>query len=103
MVYWILFISQHANMFYWLVGWLVNVGCQRLIKQTFPPPPPPSCFQQTVSSDQGWSDILQTVGVSGDGEGVSFDGFWGLVNSLATTQHGLLSLDKVSKCNCIVL
>jgi len=39
MVYWILFISQHANMFYWLVGWLVNVGCQRLIKRTFPPSP----------------------------------------------------------------
>ncbi|CAL8295672.1 unnamed protein product [Merluccius merluccius] len=58
---------------------------------------------RTTGSDQGWSDILQKMGVSGEGEGISFERFWGLVQSLATTQHGLLSLDKVSKCSCIVL
>ncbi|KAG7274421.1 hypothetical protein CRUP_023894 [Coryphaenoides rupestris] len=60
---------------------------------------------ETTTSDQGWSDILQKMGMSGDGDGdgISFERFWGLVQSLATTQHGLLSLDKVSKCSCIVL
>ncbi|KAJ3608847.1 hypothetical protein NHX12_023377 [Muraenolepis orangiensis] len=59
-------------------------------------------FAKTVGSDQGWSDIMQKMGVSG-GEGISFERFWGLIQGLATTQHGLLSMDKVSKCTCIVL
>jgi len=58
---------------------------------------------KTVGTDAGWSEILQKMGVSGDGEGVSFERFWSLIQSQATQQHGLLSLDKVSKCSCIVL
>jgi hypothetical protein len=47
--------------------------------------------------------MLQKMGVSGDGEGVSFERFWSLIQSQATQQYGLSSLDKVSKCSCIVL
>ncbi|CAL8363496.1 S100 calcium binding protein V2 [Gadus morhua] len=57
----------------------------------------------TVGTDAGWSEMLQKMGVSGDGEGVSFERFWSLIQSQATQQYGLSSLDKVSKCSCIVL
>lgn len=58
---------------------------------------------KTINSDAAWTDILQKMGVGGEGgEGISFERFWGLVQSLATSQFGALS-DKVSKCSCIVL
>ncbi|XP_070703149.1 S100 calcium binding protein V2 [Pempheris klunzingeri] len=54
-----------------------------------------------VGSDQGLSEIMRKMGV-GDGEGISFKHFWNLIQSLATTQHGLLS-QKGSSCSCILV
>ncbi|XP_056154168.1 S100 calcium binding protein V2 [Lampris incognitus] len=56
---------------------------------------------KSAGSELGLSEILQKMGVS-DGEGISFKHFWSLIQSLATTQHGLLSAEKVSKCSCIL-
>ncbi|KAM3595971.1 uncharacterized protein V6R79_006123 [Siganus canaliculatus] len=55
-----------------------------------------------IGTDQGLSEILRKMGV-GDGEGVSFKHFWNLIQTLATTQHGLLGGQKCASCNCILL
>ncbi|KAL3983347.1 ribosomal protein S6 kinase beta [Sarotherodon galilaeus] len=55
-----------------------------------------------VGTDQGFGDILRKMGV-GDGEGISFKHFWNLIQSLATSQFGLLSGQKGSSCSCILL
>lgn len=47
-------------------------------------------------------DILRKMGV-GDGEGISFKHFWNLIQSLATSQHSLLSGQSGSSCSCILL
>lgn len=59
-----------------------------------------STMVKGVGSDQVMSEILRKMGV-GDGEGISFKHFWNLIQSLATTQHGLLSGQK--GCSCILL
>ncbi|XP_072768646.1 protein S100-A13-like [Nerophis lumbriciformis] len=53
-------------------------------------------------SEQGLGEIMRKMGV-GDGEGVSFSHFWTLIQSLATTQHGLLSGNTGSACSCALL
>uniref|UniRef100_A0A3P8SII8 S100/CaBP-9k-type calcium binding subdomain domain-containing protein n=1 Tax=Amphiprion percula TaxID=161767 RepID=A0A3P8SII8_AMPPE len=53
-------------------------------------------------TDQGLGEILRKMGV-GDGEGISFKHFWNLIQTVATTQHGLLSGQKGSSCSCILL
>ncbi|XP_070777939.1 S100 calcium binding protein V2 [Enoplosus armatus] len=53
-----------------------------------------------IGSEQGLGEILRKMGV-GDGEGISFKHFWNLIQSVATTQHGLLSGAK--GCSCILL
>ncbi|XP_026156460.1 S100 calcium binding protein V2 [Mastacembelus armatus] len=55
-----------------------------------------------VGTDQGMGEIMRKMGVS-DGEGISFKHFWNLIQSLATTQYGLLSSQKGSSCSCILL
>uniref|UniRef100_UPI0037E77D07 S100 calcium binding protein V2 n=1 Tax=Semicossyphus pulcher TaxID=241346 RepID=UPI0037E77D07 len=53
-------------------------------------------------SEQGLSEILRKMGV-GDGEGISFKHFWNLIQSVATSQYGLLASQMGSSCNCILL
>ncbi|KAI3358023.1 hypothetical protein L3Q82_002963 [Scortum barcoo] len=55
-----------------------------------------------TGTDQGLSEILRKMGV-GDGEGISFKHFWNLIQSLATSQHSLLSSQKGTSCSCILL
>lgn len=55
-----------------------------------------------IATDQGLSEILRKMGVV-DGEGISFKHFWTLIQSVATTQHGILSGQKGSSCSCILL
>lgn len=57
---------------------------------------------QGFGTDQGFGEILRKMGV-GDGEGISFKHFWTLIQSLASTQHGILSNQMGSSCNCILL
>lgn len=57
---------------------------------------------QGFGTDQGFGEILRKIGV-GDGEGISFKHFWTLIQSLASTQHGVLSNQMGSSCNCILL
>ncbi|CAK6970574.1 S100 calcium binding protein V2 isoform X2 [Scomber scombrus] len=55
-----------------------------------------------IGTEQGLGEIMRKMGV-GDGEGISFKHFWNLIQSVATTQHGLLSGQKGSSCSCILL
>lgn len=59
-------------------------------------------FVKGVGTDQGLGEILRKMGV-GDGEGISFKHFWNLIQTVATTQHGLLSGQKGTSCSCILL
>lgn len=52
---------------------------------------------KTSATDAGMGEILQQMGVK-EGEEISFKHFWSLIQSLASSQHGLLSNEKVSKC-----
>ncbi|KAF7648635.1 hypothetical protein LDENG_00153820, partial [Lucifuga dentata] len=54
-----------------------------------------------TGTDQGLTEILRKMGVA-EGEGISFKHFWGLIQSLASNQHDLLSAAK-GKCGCILL
>ncbi|XP_063040878.1 protein S100-A14-like [Engraulis encrasicolus] len=56
---------------------------------------------KTSMSEGGMGEILQQMGVK-DGEDISFKHFWNLIQTLATSQHGLLSHEKVSKCGCVM-
>ncbi|CAM4634219.1 unnamed protein product [Leuciscus chuanchicus] len=56
----------------------------------------------TLVKSDNFGDVLKQMGVK-DGEGISFKHFWGLIQNLATTQHGLLSQEKLSKCTCLLL
>ncbi|KAF7221590.1 S100 calcium binding protein V2 [Nothobranchius furzeri] len=55
-----------------------------------------------AGSDQNMGEIMQKMGVA-DGEGITFKHFWGLVQSLATSQHSLLSSQRASSCGCLLL
>ncbi|XP_031727094.1 S100 calcium binding protein V2, partial [Anarrhichthys ocellatus] len=55
-----------------------------------------------IGTDQGFGEILRKMGV-GDGEGISFKHFWNLIQSVATSQHGLLKGQTGSTCGCILL
>ncbi|XP_076013245.1 S100 calcium binding protein V2 [Genypterus blacodes] len=57
---------------------------------------------KTAGTEQGLSTILQTMGV-GDGEGISFKHFWNFIQSVASSQHGLLAGQTGTSCNCILL
>ncbi|KAI4892230.1 hypothetical protein NFI96_028209, partial [Prochilodus magdalenae] len=59
-------------------------------------------FVKTAGSDAGFGEVLKQMGVK-DGEGITFKHFWSLIQNLATSQYGLLSNEKVSKCGCILL
>ena len=91
--------TQISNIVWLALEFRVSTFYQTLFNKMNDPP----CSLQTVGTDAGWSEMLQKMGVSGDGEGVSFERFWSLIQSQATQQYGLSSLDKVSKCSCIVL
>ncbi|MED6261549.1 hypothetical protein AMECASPLE_021768 [Ameca splendens] len=54
-----------------------------------------------LNTEQGLGDILRKIGV-GDGEGVSFKHFWSLIESVASSQHNILSRSG-SSCSCILL
>uniref|UniRef100_A0A3B5KWA9 S100/CaBP-9k-type calcium binding subdomain domain-containing protein n=1 Tax=Xiphophorus couchianus TaxID=32473 RepID=A0A3B5KWA9_9TELE len=54
-----------------------------------------------VNTEQGLGEILRKMGV-GDGEGISFKHFWSLIESVASSQHNVLS-QAGSSCNCILL
>ncbi|XP_041739374.1 protein S100-A14-like [Coregonus clupeaformis] len=45
---------------------------------------------KTGGSEQGLGEVMRQMGVS-DGEEITFKHFWSLIQSLATTQHDLLS------------
>ncbi|XP_066538581.1 protein S100-A13-like [Hoplias malabaricus] len=51
---------------------------------------------------EGLGELLKEMDVK-DEKGVTFNNFWVLVNSLATTQYGLLQKDKSVKCTCLLL
>ncbi|XP_019723480.1 protein S100-A14 [Hippocampus comes] len=53
-------------------------------------------------TEQGLSEVLRKMGV-GDGEGISFSHFWNLIQTLATSQHGLLGGNKGTSCSCALL
>ncbi|XP_037650707.1 S100 calcium binding protein V2 [Sebastes umbrosus] len=56
-----------------------------------------------MGGEQGIGDIMRKMGV-GDGEGISFKHFWNLIQSVATSQHGLLANQMgSSKCSCIIM
>lgn len=57
---------------------------------------------QGFGTEQGFGEVLRKMGV-GDGEGISFKHFWTLIQSLASTQHGLLSGQKGPSCSCMLL
>ncbi|KAM4549814.1 S100 calcium binding protein V2 [Fundulus diaphanus] len=54
-----------------------------------------------INTEQGFGSILQKMGV-GDGEGISFKHFWSLIESVASSQHGILS-KAGSSCSCMLL
>uniref|UniRef100_A0A9J7Y417 S100 calcium binding protein V2 n=1 Tax=Cyprinus carpio carpio TaxID=630221 RepID=A0A9J7Y417_CYPCA len=56
----------------------------------------------TLVKSDNFGEVLKQMGVK-DGEGISFKHFWSLIQNLATTQHGLLSQEKLSKCTCLLL
>ncbi|XP_067365516.1 S100 calcium binding protein V2 [Channa argus] len=55
-----------------------------------------------IGTDQGLNEILRKMGVA-DGEGISFKHFWNLIQSVSTSQYGLLSGHKGTSCNCILM
>ncbi|XP_030644573.1 S100 calcium binding protein V2 [Chanos chanos] len=55
-----------------------------------------------TSGTDGLGEVLKQMGVN-DGEGITFKHFWNLIQTVATSQHGLLSHEKVSKCSCVLL
>ncbi|XP_036439386.1 protein S100-A13-like [Colossoma macropomum] len=57
---------------------------------------------KTAGEQEGLNELLKEMGVE-EGQGVTFENFWVLVNSLASTQFGLLQKDKSVKCNCLLL
>ncbi|KAJ8000218.1 hypothetical protein DPEC_G00202560 [Dallia pectoralis] len=57
---------------------------------------------KAAGSEQGLGEVMKTMGVA-DGEGISFKNFWAFIQQLASKQYGLLSNEKVSKCNCLLL
>ncbi|XP_017578829.1 S100 calcium binding protein V2 [Pygocentrus nattereri] len=59
-------------------------------------------LMKTGGSDAGFGEVLKQMGVK-DGEGITFKNFWNLIQNLATSQYGLLSNEKVSKCSCLLL
>ncbi|XP_075907762.1 S100 calcium binding protein V2 [Nelusetta ayraudi] len=50
----------------------------------------------------GGDDILRKMGVA-DGQSVSFSDFWTLIQSVATSQHSILSGQGGPSCSCILL
>uniref|UniRef100_A0A8C2BIK0 S100 calcium binding protein V2 n=2 Tax=Cyprinus carpio TaxID=7962 RepID=A0A8C2BIK0_CYPCA len=56
----------------------------------------------TLVKSDNFGEVLKQMGVK-DGEGISFKHFWSLIQNLATSQHGLLSQEKLSKCTCLLL
>ncbi|MCJ8728705.1 hypothetical protein PDJAM_G00007340 [Pangasius djambal] len=56
----------------------------------------------TPKDQEGLNQMLKEMDVA-EGQGVTFENFWKLVNSLATTQCGLLQKDKSVKCACLLL
>ncbi|XP_042597065.1 protein S100-A2-like [Cyprinus carpio] len=51
----------------------------------------------TAGDQEGLNKLLADLNVE-EGKGVTFTDFWGLVDSLATTQFGLQSNEKQVKC-----
>ncbi|XP_051991673.1 protein S100-A8-like [Xyrauchen texanus] len=47
-------------------------------------------------------EVLKQMDVK-EGEGISFKNFWSLIQNLASSQHSLLSNEKLSKCTCLLL
>ncbi|MCI4374559.1 hypothetical protein PGIGA_G00007420 [Pangasianodon gigas] len=56
----------------------------------------------TPKDQEGLNQMLKEMDVA-EGQEVTFENFWKLVNSLATTQCGLLQKDKSVKCACLLL
>ncbi|XP_017568561.1 protein S100-A13-like [Pygocentrus nattereri] len=57
---------------------------------------------KNAGEQEGLNELLKEMGVE-EGHGVTFENFWVLVNSLASTQFGLLQKDKSVKCTCLLL
>lgn len=47
-------------------------------------------------------EIMRKMGVA-DGEGISFSKFWNLIQSVASSQHSLLSSQRGTSCGCVLL
>ncbi|XP_066577738.1 protein S100-A13-like [Amia ocellicauda] len=54
-----------------------------------------------VNDDQLMGDLMKKLNIK-DSEGITFKEFWGLIQQLATSQHGLTSRDKSAK-SCQIL
>ncbi|XP_062865551.1 S100 calcium binding protein V2 [Trichomycterus rosablanca] len=57
---------------------------------------------KTSGTDAGFGEVLKQMGVK-DGEGITFDHFWKLIQNVAGSQYGQLSHEKVSKCTCLLM
>ncbi|XP_062847766.1 protein S100-A13-like [Trichomycterus rosablanca] len=57
---------------------------------------------KSAGDQESLNNMLKEMGVA-DGQGVSFENFWNLVNTFATSQCGLLQKDKKVHCSCLLL
>jgi len=55
----------------------------------------------TMTKADGVNQLLLQMGVE-NGQSVSFENFWTLVQSLATQLYGLKSNEKTAKCTCLL-
>ncbi|XP_062320981.1 S100 calcium binding protein V2 [Osmerus eperlanus] len=55
-----------------------------------------------TGNEQGLSPILQQMGVE-NGQNISFEDFWKLVQSTATSLFGERKPEKTVKCKCLLL
>lgn len=62
-----------------------------------------SLCRQSAGDQESLNTMLKEMGVEDAGQGVSFENFWNLVNSFATSQCGLLQKDKKVHCSCLLL
>jgi len=57
---------------------------------------------KSAGTEEGLGEVMKMMGVA-SGEGITFKHFWSFVQSLATTQHGLLSGERTAKnCTCLL-
>lgn len=61
---------------------------------------PVSCLQ-AVEGDDGLAQLLQQMGVQ-NGQNISFNNFWTLINNQAVQLFGSMHKAKNVKCGCLL-